>query len=700
MNASSWSPLQANLGHCTQRLEGLALDIAQLKSTIKIGEKTHVSVQTNFSAPCIFTTDDQSPGSQPLQSTMHLFPSCCPSDDSITTKAPRGPYVGKKPIKIQFPCFGRTEDTSDPLLYLEKCHDYLALHPLSDGELLATLRNVLHGTARDWWDVARVEIATWRVFERKFLSAFLSEDYEDELAERVQTHIQRDDETIRDFAYMYRALCKRWKPAIGEQEIIKLILKNINPQFASQLRSNGVKSVDDLVRLGQQLERDKENQRQYEQKVQSARQPRLHNLVPSLPPTAKSSQPFCWWCKGTHSPVSCSQMIPSHKKSFKSPPPQPGPSAPDTQTAVSVGHDSITDDSPPSGAWTMPLQLTVPLTIGSWKGPAILDTGSSYTLLNEKLWLNVRKPGDELKPWMTGPIYLADGGAREPLGWGEVELMVQSVPVTLPVAVLSAQTLAFPAVFGLDYIFFTGLQVDVRNNVYWFEHHERFPFQREGASLKGWHPSVALFSAMAPYPLFADETDLLSIACRDACLEGGERQQLMSQLNQNRDVCTNALGQTNVLSHKIYVTQNIPIRQKPYRVSPVKQKIMEDLIREMLEAGVIEPSSSAWASPVVLIPKKTGGYRFCVDYRKLNSVTHTDAYPIPTIQEILESLSGAVVFSTLDLNSGYWQVRMDGSSQDKTAFIARCGLYHFKVMPFGLKNAPASFQRFNGESVG
>ncbi|CAM4850973.1 unnamed protein product, partial [Rotaria magnacalcarata] len=106
--------------------------------------------------------------------------------------------------------------------------------------------------------------------------------------------------------------------------------------------------------------------------------------------------------------------------------------------------------------------------------------------------------------------------------------------------------------------------------------------------------------------------------------------------------------------------------------------------------GIISPSTSPWVSPVILAPKKDGTLRFCVDYRKLNSVTIRDAYPIPRIDDTLDSLQEAKFVSTLNLRSGYWQVEMDKNSREKTAFVTHKGLFEFNVMPFGLTNAPAT----------
>jgi hypothetical protein len=125
-----------------------------------------------------------------------------------------------------------------------------------------------------------------------------------------------------------------------------------------------------------------------------------------------------------------------------------------------------------------------------------------------------------------------------------------------------------------------------------------------------------------------------------------------------------------------------------------QREIIDKEIKEMLASGVIRESTSPWSSPVVLVKKKDGSWRYCVDYRRLNEVTKKDSYPLPKISEVLDQLAGSVWFTSLDMKSGYWQVRMDPRDREKTAFTTpQGGLYEFNVLSFGLCNAPATFMR-------
>jgi hypothetical protein len=144
------------------------------------------------------------------------------------------------------------------------------------------------------------------------------------------------------------------------------------------------------------------------------------------------------------------------------------------------------------------------------------------------------------------------------------------------------------------------------------------------------------------------------------------------------------MGKTNKAKFSIDTNGVRPIKQRPRRLPFGKRQVEKEEIEKMLAKNIIEPSSSAWASPVVMVTKKDGTIRFCIDYRKLNEVTVKDAYPLPRIDECLEALGGAKWFSTMDLQSGYWQVPLaTEEDRQKTAFIIGMGLYQFTIFSFG-----------------
>lgn len=183
----------------------------------------------------------------------------------------------------------------------------------------------------------------------------------------------------------------------------------------------------------------------------------------------------------------------------------------------------------------------------------------------------------------------------------------------------------------------------------------------------------------------------------DSCvnLNSDQREKVRQILNENQNIFSrnsSDIGRTSLVTHKIDTQGANPIKQRPRRVPFAKQEIVKNSVKDMLDAGIIETSNGPWASPVVLVTKKDGSVRFCLDYRKINDVTVKDSQPLPRIDDSLDALSGSKWFSTLDLKSGYWQVEVEPGDRPKTAFATfDSGFWQFKVMPFGLRNSGATF---------
>ena len=163
------------------------------------------------------------------------------------------------------------------------------------------------------------------------------------------------------------------------------------------------------------------------------------------------------------------------------------------------------------------------------------------------------------------------------------------------------------------------------------------------------------------------------------------------------------MGHTKAAEHKIVLKDldTPPFKERFRRIPPPQLDEVRDHLKLMLDAGVIRPSNSPWCNAVVLVRKKDGSLRFCIDFRKLNSLTVKDSHPLPRICEMLESLAGAAHYSTFDMNSGFWQVPMSPESKQYTAFtLGSMGLYECESMPFGLCNAPPTFQRLMQNCLG
>ena len=185
--------------------------------------------------------------------------------------------------------------------------------------------------------------------------------------------------------------------------------------------------------------------------------------------------------------------------------------------------------------------------------------------------------------------------------------------------------------------------------------------------------------------------------------QAGKARSLLKEYHDIFSLEKRDMGHTNATKHKIVLKDldTPPFKECFHRIPPPQLDEVREHLKLMLDAGFIHPSNSLWCNAVVLVRKKDRSLHFCIDFRKLNSLTVKDSHPLPHICETLESLAGAAHYSTFDMNSGFWQVPMDEESKQYTAFtLGTMGLYECESMPFGLCNAPPTFQRLMQNCLG
>lgn len=298
----------------------------------------------------------------------------------------------------------------------------------------------------------------------------------------------------------------------------------------------------------------------------------------------------------------------------------------------------------------------------------LLDSGSSSTIISKKLLSKLQANRIlEVCPSLNRQISTAGGHSCEIAGMVKLPFEVENRVRIINTLVVPS--LAYDLIVGVDLIKACGLRMDISTMT--------FDFPAEV-------PSPTVCSIVDKTELNDEEGEALNKLTRD----------YFEKLDGH-------IGLTHLVEHVIDVGDAPPVKQRYYPVSPVIQKFINDELDSMLNQGIVEPSSSAWSSPIVVVRKSNGGYRFCIDFRRLNQVTKKDAYPLPYMSAILDRLRGARYLSSLDLQSAYWQVPLSPSSKEYTAFtVPGRGLFHFKRLPFGLHNSPATFQRLIDRVLG
>lgn len=294
----------------------------------------------------------------------------------------------------------------------------------------------------------------------------------------------------------------------------------------------------------------------------------------------------------------------------------------------------------------------------------LLDSGASRTIVGNLGWNFLRELDLKLDPSSKINCVVANGTNCSSIGCVSVPFKLMNKVEILDVVVVPE--LPHFLILGVDFWKIMQIIPDLRSDVWKFS------------------DSCQVMSLQTENNLTIEQSQTLNDIIDDYFSKTG----------------SSSLGCTPLVEHEI-LCEAEPIKQRYYPVSPHVQKHIDAELDKMLKDEVIERSTSPWSSPVILVPKKDGSYRFCVDYRKLNSVTKKDAYPLPYVSAILDRLRGASYMSSLDIKSAYWQIKLSEKSKEFTAFtVPGRGLYQFRRMPFGLHNSPATWQRLIDRVLG
>ncbi|XP_041673748.1 uncharacterized protein LOC121529819 [Drosophila eugracilis] len=543
----------------------------------------------------------------------------------------------------------RYQGTSNPLEFLGKMEEWATGYGIDKDELVQTMPFILEGAAEDWWNTTPSRVRTWEELRGELLEYFLPPRYQEQLDLKIGQLRQKEGEPTRAYAMELRKLMRF--TSYSEKEKLDRIYKNCRSKIKLYAQRSGFASLTEFLTLAEEVEEIEATENQGH-----PAETRSHGLRPEIcmrcggtgHATRACGNPprlFCWVCgRNERRTTECCRARPDVNRRLEQ-----ATLAVQDRALGPAGRGGISYDG---------FQATAEVRIGTKRAKGIVDTGASRSVIDQGSYRSLRKQGrwNEEREEIT----LANGARQKVMG--SFATLVQFGSKRFKLSFLILDQVTGGMLLGMDFLAKVGtiIRCDHQEITIREPQEEQKRKQREEAGIKT-EPS---------------------------------EEEIRTFLEEQMMVFERMKGCSTIATHTIYMKDERPVKQRYYPRNPKQQAIINEQVDELLDQGLIEPSRSSYSAPVVLVRKKNNEWRMCVDYRLLNEKTEKDAYPVPRMDFILNQLREAKFISTIDLKAGYWQIPMDEDSKQYTAFtVPGRGLFQWKVMPFGLTTAPATFQR-------
>ncbi|UYV67821.1 hypothetical protein LAZ67_5002141, partial [Cordylochernes scorpioides] len=606
------------------------------------------------------------------------------------------------------------DGTEDPRPWIESLEEIGFLYHWAEYIISRYAAMNMIGSAKTWLDLHKISFTSWEHFKSRLIQDFGSDANKEELKMRLNRMQQWNEPAIR-FAEDILVLCNKVDPQMEEENKINWVIGGLKKEYSFALYLNPPKNTNELLRLCKKMDLFENN---YQERIEKSKV--LYNGPRSLVPTIKSNGRTLRRSEDqTRTPPSPRPPLRGTTRT----PPSPRPplrglcealidtgadlSVVDLRTALFAGREINSLTKTCSGPDGKKLDMV---------GSIILDLKIDDTELSHEFVVM----DAHLRTLILGRDFLKKMNAKIDCKQETIKYNLKSNHDVSNYDLKKIKSTTDTVIPKLS-IKLIRASIEAEDGEYVIEENNRMT-QTNGLRLARSLLTVTdkkthiWITNPYPRPLKIMKGQTLAYGSLPAgvnFIENKEKQnendEIQFQINKNlsfkeqerlkqilakyTDLFSSRLGRTSLAKHQIHTEDAKPIKHKPYRVNAKERTIIKDQIDEMLEEGIIRQSSSPWSFPVILVKKRDGKYRFCVDYRKLNEVTVKDVYPIPRIDDVMDTLQGSKYFSAIDLKSGYWQVEIEERDKEKTAFTTAHGLYEFNVMPFGLCNAPATFER-------